>query len=203
VHPLRLGTRGSRLALKQSRIVADRLRALGIAVELVTIVADGDVRAPDAPIGEGIFVTALERALARGEIDLAVHSAKDLPLDEDPRTLSAPHVRLGRRHDPARARGDARAPQGLARSTDKPRRGLRRFLRPDLDVIPPTATSTPASSARLRPRRRAGAGRRGPDRPVSARAVERLEPDVTPPAPPGALAAGAARGAEAAHLGSR
>src|SRR5258706_12546228 len=87
--PLRLGTRGSRLALVQSEIMAARLRAGGAPVEVKTIVSDGDIRAKDAPIGEGIFVTALERALIAGEIDLAVHSAKDLPLEEDPNLVIA------------------------------------------------------------------------------------------------------------------
>src|SRR5260370_19992254 len=81
---LRLGTRGSRLALVQSEIVAARLRASGAPVEVKTIVSDGDVRAPDAPIGEGIFVTPLHRALVAGEIDLAVHSATALPLQQHP-----------------------------------------------------------------------------------------------------------------------
>src|SRR6266849_2461448 len=86
--PLRLGTRGARLALVQSEIVAARLRASGAPVEVRTILSEGDVRAKDAPIGEGIFVTALERALVAGEIDIAVHSAKDLPLENDPSTTS-------------------------------------------------------------------------------------------------------------------
>src|SRR5260370_36671187 len=76
---LRLGTRGSRLALVQSEIVAARLRASGAPVEVKTIVSDGDVRAPDAPIGEGIFVTRLERAVVAGAIDLAVHHANGIP----------------------------------------------------------------------------------------------------------------------------
>src|SRR5258708_34516291 len=59
---LRLGTRGSRLALMQSEIVAARLRASGARVEVKTTGSDGDYRAPDAPIGEGIFFTPLERA---------------------------------------------------------------------------------------------------------------------------------------------
>src|SRR5437899_10496083 len=79
---LRLGTRGSRLAVIQSELVADRLRELGAEVELVTVVTDGDKRTGDEEIGEGIFVTALERELADGRIDLAVHSAKDVPLNE-------------------------------------------------------------------------------------------------------------------------
>ena len=69
--------------------MASRLRAEGVAVEMKTIVADGDLRAPDTPIGEGIFVTALERALMADEIDLAVHSAKDLPLEEEPALVIA------------------------------------------------------------------------------------------------------------------
>src|SRR5258706_12862760 len=92
--PLRLGTRGSRLALVQSEIVAARLRAGGAPVEVKTIVSDGDVRAKDAPIGEGIFVTALERALVAGEIALSGPSSKDLPPEEDPnlRLPAYPHT---------------------------------------------------------------------------------------------------------------
>jgi hydroxymethylbilane synthase len=196
VHPLRLGTRGSRLALKQSRIVADRLRALGIAVELVTIVADGDVRAPDAPIGEGIFVTALERALARGEIDLAVHSAKDLPLDEDPRTIIVAYPERADPRDALVTRGRATSldslPKGSRVGTDSPRRaGFVRFLRPDLDVIPlhgnvdTRLQRLDSGHADALVLAAAGLDRLG----FGARAVERLEPDVMPPAPgQGALA---------------
>jgi hydroxymethylbilane synthase len=82
VKPLRLGTRGSRLALIQSGLVAARLREQGAEVELVTVVTDGDTRQADAEIGEGIFVTALENELAAGRVDIAVHSAKDVPLKE-------------------------------------------------------------------------------------------------------------------------
>ena len=138
---LRLGTRGSRLALAQSRLVADRIRALGLSVEIVTIVSDGDLRAPDAPIGEGIFVTALERALKSGEIDLAVHSAKDLPLDEDPDTVVVAYPeRADARDVLVTRRGGQRVrdlPKGAKVGTDSPRRaGFLRAVRPDLDVIP-------------------------------------------------------------------
>src|SRR4029077_1797782 len=137
---LRLGTRGSRLALVQSEIVAARLPATGAPVEVKTIVSDGDVRAPDAPIGEGIFVTALERALARGEIDLAVHSAKDLPLDEDPGTMIAAYPERADARDALVTSGRATSiedlPKGARVGTDSPRRaGFVRFLRPDLEVI--------------------------------------------------------------------
>ena len=79
--PLRLGTRRSRLATTQSTLVADALRALGHEVELVQIVTEGDVNpAPLAAIGgTGVFAAALREALVRGDIDLAVHSLKDLP----------------------------------------------------------------------------------------------------------------------------
>jgi hydroxymethylbilane synthase len=78
---IRLGTRRSKLATTQSEIVADRLRALGHEVELVLITTAGDVnRAPIEQIGgTGIFVSALRDALLSHEIDIAVHSLKDLP----------------------------------------------------------------------------------------------------------------------------
>ncbi len=78
---LRLGTRGSALALAQSRHVADALTAAtGRAVELVSIVTAGDrSTAPVAHLGVGVFVSALRDALTTGEIDFAVHSYKDLP----------------------------------------------------------------------------------------------------------------------------
>ena len=77
---LRLGTRGSRLAQIQSSVVAERMRRQGHKVELVTVVTEGDRRPIDLSPGVGVFVTALEQALLDGEIDLAVHSAKDVPL---------------------------------------------------------------------------------------------------------------------------
>ena len=81
---IRIGTRGSALALIQAGLVADGLRSLGADVRVDTIVTDGDQRTPDTAWGEGAFVTAIEQALTGGRIDLAVHSAKDVPTDEDP-----------------------------------------------------------------------------------------------------------------------
>jgi hydroxymethylbilane synthase len=80
--PLRLGTRASALATTQSGLVADLIRQrLGREVVLVTITTEGDVNA--APLatlgGTGVFVSALRDALLRGEVDVAVHSLKDLP----------------------------------------------------------------------------------------------------------------------------
>ncbi|WBQ06176.1 hydroxymethylbilane synthase [Kribbella sp. CA-293567] len=78
---IRLGTRRSALATAQANDVADRLRAGGHEVELVLITTTGDVnRAPLEQIGgTGVFVSALRDALLAGEIDIAVHSLKDLP----------------------------------------------------------------------------------------------------------------------------
>lgn len=84
-----IGTRGSLLALRQTRIVQGKLETLHSGVSLSTkqIVSRADQR-PDVPLeavgGEGVFVKELETALQAREIDLAVHSLKDLPLDPPP-----------------------------------------------------------------------------------------------------------------------
>jgi hydroxymethylbilane synthase len=82
VSPLRLGTRGSALAMAQSGLVAAAISAQsGRNVELVEITTAGDVSsAPIAQLGgTGVFVSALREALVAGDIDVAVHSYKDLP----------------------------------------------------------------------------------------------------------------------------
>src|SRR5260370_6982314 len=88
---LRLGTRGSRLALIQSELVADRLRGAGYDVDLIPIVTEGDVRPVDMSPGEGVFVAAIARALLDGEVDIAVPSAKAVPLHEEPALLIPPY----------------------------------------------------------------------------------------------------------------
>src|SRR3954447_2169680 len=81
---LRLGTRASALARWQAEWVAARLQERGVAVELVPITTQGDVKAgPLAQIGgQGLFTKEIQRALLDGKIDLAVHSCKDLPTAE-------------------------------------------------------------------------------------------------------------------------
>jgi hydroxymethylbilane synthase len=80
---LRLGTRKSKLALWQANFVKEKLEALGCKVELVPITTTGD-KILDAPLakigGKGLFVKEIENALLSGEIDLAVHSLKDVPM---------------------------------------------------------------------------------------------------------------------------
>ncbi|NAZ86810.1 hydroxymethylbilane synthase [Kineococcus indalonis] len=140
--PLRLGTRRSALATTQSGWVADALRARGAEVELVEITTHGDVdRAPLAVIGgTGVFVSALREALLAGEVDLAVHSLKDLP------TAPAEGLALAavpRREDPrdvlvaAGGRTLAQLPAGARVGTGSPRRrALLLDARPDLEVVP-------------------------------------------------------------------
>jgi len=84
MNPLRIGTRGSRLALWQAQHVAERLGPLvkPRAVELITIQTAGD-QVRDKPLagmgGEGVFTKEIQRALLEGAVDVAVHSLKDLP----------------------------------------------------------------------------------------------------------------------------
>lgn len=79
---LRLGTRASKLALVQAEMVRAALRAKGVDCALVPVKTSGD-RIQDRPLadagGKGLFVKELEDALLKGEIDLAVHSMKDVP----------------------------------------------------------------------------------------------------------------------------
>jgi hydroxymethylbilane synthase len=78
---LRIGSRGSRLALAQAELAAERLRGPGVQVALVPITTVGD-RDRTRPFGEigarGVFVKEIEEALLDGRIDVAVHSAKDM-----------------------------------------------------------------------------------------------------------------------------
>jgi hydroxymethylbilane synthase len=82
MRPLRIGTRGSQLALWQARAVAHLIEQHGAEAELVVIKTSGD-RLQEAPLaevgGKRLFVKEIEDALIDGQIDLAVHSAKDLP----------------------------------------------------------------------------------------------------------------------------
>ena len=82
---IRIGTRGSKLALKQAALVQEAiLRAdSGIEAEIVVVHTKGD-KIQDKPLTEigdtGVFASELEKSLQDGEIDIAVHSAKDLPM---------------------------------------------------------------------------------------------------------------------------
>lgn len=92
---LRLGTRGSRLALRQAELVATALSARGIETELVVVDTGGDrdqATAIDEFPTDGPFTDDLETALAAGAIDLAVHSQKDLPLPHPATAIPTPET---------------------------------------------------------------------------------------------------------------
>jgi hydroxymethylbilane synthase len=127
---IRLGTRGSALALAQARLVAERLEE---EVELVTITTGGD---RGATADKSRFVKEIEEALLAGEVDLAVHSAKDVP-GELPAGLSI--VGVPERADPLDALCGATTlaelPEGAPLGTASLRRRAQVLaLRPDLDV---------------------------------------------------------------------
>ena len=82
---IRIGTRGSLLATTQSGVIRDQLIAAGHEAELVVITTAGDMSAePVEKIGIGVFTTAIRNALHARDIDVAVHSYKDLPTAVDP-----------------------------------------------------------------------------------------------------------------------
>jgi hydroxymethylbilane synthase len=139
---LRLGTRGSELAVAQAQSVARRLGAAGCEVELVKIVTSGD-RAHGALSDQGgkaLWVLEIEQALLDGTIDLAVHSAKDLPSElasgltigayperEDPRDVFVGAA--GRRFA-------SLAPGARIGTSSSRRAALLRSLRPELEPVP-------------------------------------------------------------------
>src|SRR5262245_53618757 len=99
---LRFGTRGSQLALTQTRLTIERFQMVHpeIAVDVHVVRTTGDVDRTSSLNeigGRGVFTNELEEALLRGEIDAAVHSAKDLPSRVHP---LAPIVAFPRRDDP-------------------------------------------------------------------------------------------------------
>lgn len=137
-----IGTRGSALALAQARLAAEAVEKAGHRVQLVKVETDGDRRAPDTAWGEGAFVKAIESALHDGRIDLAVHSAKDVPTEEDPRLAIVAYLRRADARDALAIRKGASGsldglPKGATIGTDSPRRAA--FIlarRPDLRVRP-------------------------------------------------------------------
>jgi hydroxymethylbilane synthase len=141
-HTAILGTRGSRLALVQAEECAARLRAAGIEVE-VRIIRTTSEHHPETPLAvidqRDVFTRQLDEALLSGEIDLAVHSLKDVPTGL-PGGISLAAVT--RRHDPADVLvSDERytlsgLPQGSVVATSSLRRRAQLLHhRPDLEVV--------------------------------------------------------------------
>ena len=141
---LRLATRGSALALRQTVLATDALRAGGCA-DIATLVVrtEGDRRI-DAPIdqldGQGWFTAELERSLLDGRADVAVHSAKDLPSALAPGLAIAAYLARADARDgvvTAGGAGLAALPSGATVGTSSARRaGLLAALYPDLRAVP-------------------------------------------------------------------
>jgi hydroxymethylbilane synthase len=141
--PLRLGTRGSKLARVQAGMVARALQQRGIACEIVSVKTTGD-RILDRPLadagGKGLFTKELEEALLSGVIDLAVHSMKDVPTAlPEGLTIAA----ILPREDPSdvvianRARTLSELPVGARVGTSSVRRMAQVLrARPDLECVP-------------------------------------------------------------------
>ncbi len=205
---LRLGTRGSALALRQSETVAERIRSQGHEVRLERISTRGDQQQNLAfeQIGApGVFVRELERALLDDRVDLVVHSYKDLPT-ESPRELSVAAVpeRLDAADrllvgapalDPEASGILPIIPGARVGTASARRRALLLDLRPDLEVVH-LRGNVPTRLDKLRAGgydaillAAAGVRRLGEDLDLEGLTDLRLDPSVFVPAPSqGALA---------------
>jgi hydroxymethylbilane synthase len=142
VTTLRIGTRSSALARAQSEAVASILRnELGVEVELVHVLSDGDrTAAPLVEIGgQGVFVGAVRESLVRGDVDLVVHSLKDLPTARDDRVVLAAVPTREDPRDALVARDGltlGELPHGATVATGSPRRAAQlRALGLGLEVV--------------------------------------------------------------------
>ena len=141
-HTAILGTRGSRLALVQAEECAATLRAAGIAVE-IRVIRTTSEHHPEMPLAvidqRDVFTRQLDEALLSGEIDLAVHSLKDVPT-EPPEWVDL--VAITRRRDPSDVLVSEGShtledlPQGVVVATSSQRRRAQLlYRRPDLEVV--------------------------------------------------------------------
>lgn len=198
---LRIGTRGSRLALWQAQHARALLQRAwpGLDTELVVIRSQGDRQAGAVvpPPGGGFFTAALSEALRDGEVDLAVHSLKDLPTAPQPGLAIGAIPRRGAVADVLVSRDGlalARLAMGSVIGTGSPRRVAQlRHHRPDLEFVPVRGNvhtrvrrlqeaDSPCDALVLA---EAGLVRLGLESCIS----ERLSPDLMLPAPgQGALA---------------
>jgi len=139
---IRIGTRSSQLAQWQANWVASQLRALGAAIELVEITTQGDLqqRGPVAALGlQGVFTKEIQSAVLAGNVDVAVHSLKDLPTQTvdglviaavPPRESSADALVSQRAASLADLPAGARVGTGSLR-----RQAQLQHLRPDLEIV--------------------------------------------------------------------
>lgn len=139
--PLRIGTRGSPLALVQARLVAEALAAQGCATELVPIITSGDV-IQDRPLaeagGKALWTKELDACLADGRTDLSVHSMKDVEtLRPSTFVIAAMLPRADTRDRLIGAQNIDALPRGARVGTSSPRRTAQLLARrPDLVIVP-------------------------------------------------------------------
>jgi hydroxymethylbilane synthase len=139
-----IGSRPSRLALWQTGHIQQQLQAAwpGLEIRIVTLVTEGD-KVLDRPLpeigGKGLFTLELETALRAGEIDLAVHSLKDLPVDDSEGLCTGA---IGKRADArdvlvsAHGQRLSELPRGARLGTSSLRRAAQaRAARPDLEIL--------------------------------------------------------------------
>lgn len=140
---IRIGTRGSTLALIQSEMVAAAIRAYNpdVSVELVRITTRGDAII-DRPIsaigGKGLFVTEIENAMRAGDVDIAVHSSKDLPSELPPDMVIGAFLPRADARDALVSSypGLDAIPAGARVGTSSPRRQSQlRAIRADLELL--------------------------------------------------------------------
>ena len=142
---LRIGTRGSDLALWQARYVADALRRLdgdrAVEIKVIRTIGDRVLDRPIAAVGtQGVFVKEVQEELLQGRVDLAVHSMKDLETQAVEGLILAAVPPRGAVADVLVAPGFhslSELPQGARIGTGSPRRRAQLLhLRPDLEMVP-------------------------------------------------------------------
>ena len=137
---LRIGSRGSALALWQAHYVAGCLKQLGVETEIEIIKTAGDRMQSLSLVqagGKGLFTKEIEEALLAGDIDVAVHSLKDLPTEHPAGLAIAAVPEREDPHDALVGKKLADLPSGARVGTSSNRRAAQlRFLRRDLEISP-------------------------------------------------------------------
>jgi hydroxymethylbilane synthase len=142
---LKIGTRGSKLALTQTNFVADKIKKLmpEADVEICIIKTSGDIMQEVSLLtigGQGVFVKELEEALLSGKIDLAVHSMKDVPGETPEELMFAAILPREDVRDVLVARNNIKMefmPRGAKIGTGSQRRGAQiKAISPDVNIVP-------------------------------------------------------------------
>ena len=138
---VKIGTRGSALAIAQTQTIANALIARGADVEVITITTHGDTSKESLATlgGTGVFASALRDALLAGECDVVVHSLKDLPTASTPGLTIAAVPKRADARDALCARDGLTLetlPEGARVGTGSPRRAAQLLARrPDLEIV--------------------------------------------------------------------